>query len=96
MLHVTYNEYNGWNENKKKVMYVVPNLEREKWKDNVDEMYIGGHLINDYHNTSKKSANVAFSYFFQIYSIQEFKTGDELLVNYNNRAKKRLSSLAQS
>ena len=40
MSHVTYNKYNGWKENKKKVMYVVPKLKREKWKDNVDEMCI--------------------------------------------------------
>ena len=76
-------------------MYVVPKLKRNTWEDNVDEMYIGGHLIND-QNTHKKSANVAFSYFFQIYSVQEIITGDELLVNYNNSAKQRLGRLAQS
>lgn len=58
-------------------MYVDPKLNRDKWKDNVDEMYIGGHLINDYHNTHKQSANIAFSYFFQIYSVQGIEAGDK-------------------
>ena len=53
MSHVTNNEYNGWNENKKKVMYVVPKLKRNTWEDNVDEMYIGGHLIKYKINISK-------------------------------------------
>ena len=34
MSHATYNKYNGWNENKKKVMYVVPKLKRKTWKNN--------------------------------------------------------------
>ena len=76
-------------------MYVVPKLKRKKWKPNVDEMYIGGHLINDFHGTHKKSANVAFSYFFQIYSIKDIKAGDELLVNYNHRAKQWLGELTK-
>ena len=76
-------------------MSVVPKMKRKKWKPEVDDMYIGGHLINDFHRTHKKSANVAFSYFFQIYSIQEIKAGDELLVNYNHRAKKSIGELSK-
>ena len=85
MSNVTHNDYNGWRKNKKKVMYVVPKLKSEKWKENVDEMYIGGHLINDYHGMHKRSTNVVFS--FLIYSVQKIKAGDELLVNYYSRKK---------
>ena len=74
-------------KNKKKVMSVVIKLKSDNWRENVDEMYIGGHLINNFQSTHKKSANVAFSYFFQIYSVQNIKACDELLVNYNNCAK---------
>ena len=38
--HVTYSEYRGWSQNKKKSMYVVPKLKKKTWKDNVDEIYI--------------------------------------------------------
>ena len=72
-------------------MYVVPKLKKKTWKDNVDEIYIGGHLINEFQNTHKKTANVAFSYYFQIYSVQKIKAGDELLINYNKR--KRIGNL---
>ena len=85
MSHVTYSEYRGWSQNKKKAMYVVPKLKKKTWKDNVDEIYNGGHLINEFQNTHKKTANVAFSYYFQIYSVQAIKAGDELLINYNKR-----------
>lgn len=83
--HVTYSDYRGWSPNKKKSMYVVPKLKKKTWKDNVDEIYIGGHLVNEFQGTHKKSANVAFSYYFQIYSVQAIKAGDELLINYNKR-----------
>ena len=83
--HVTYSEYRGWSQNKKKAMYVVPKLKKKTWKDNVDEIYIGGHLVNAFQGTQKKTPNVAFSYFFQIYSTQNIKAGDELLGNHNRR-----------
>ena len=71
-------------------------MKRNKWKPVVDDMYIGGHLINDFHGTHRKSSNVAFSYFFQIYSIKEIKAGDELLVNYHIRAKQSLGELSKN
>ena len=82
--HVTYSEYRGWSQNKKKAMYVVPKLKKKTWKDKVDEIYIGGHLVNEFQGTHKKTPNVAF-YYFQIYSVQNIKAGDELLINYNKR-----------
>ena len=87
MSHVTYSKYKGWGQNKKKIMYVVPKLKRKTRKDNVDEICIGGHLINEFQNTHKKTANVAFSYYFQIYSVQKIKAGDKILINYNKRKK---------
>ena len=96
MSNASYNNHNGWKENKKKVMYVVPKLNGQKWKDNVDKMYIGSHLINDFHGTYKKSANVDFSYFFQVYSVQSIKAGDELLANYKKKTtKQRLGGLTK-
>ena len=83
--HVTHSDKKGWSQNKKKAMYVVPKLKKKTWKDKVDEIYIGGHLVNQFQGTHKKTANVAFSYYFQIYSVQNIKAGDELLINYNNR-----------
>ena len=59
--HVTYSDYRGWSLNKKRSMYVVPNLKKKTWKDNVDEIYIGGHLVNEFQGTHKKTPNVAFS-----------------------------------
>ena len=94
--NVTYDDRYGWKTNKKRKMYVVPKMKRNKWKPVVDDMYIGGHLINDFHHTHRKSANVAFSYFFQIYSIKEIKAGDELLVNYHIRAKQSLGELSKN
>ena len=67
--HVTYSEYRGWSQNKKKAMYVVPKLKKKTWKNNVDEIYIGGHLVNEFQGMHKKTPNVAFSYYFQIYSV---------------------------
>ena len=97
MSHVTYSKYKGWSQNKKKAMYVVPKLKKKTWKDNVDEIYIRGHLINEFQNTHKKTANVAFCYFIHINSMQEIKAGDELLVNYNIVLNRGLASqLAQS
>ena len=93
--NATYDDRYGWKTNKKRKMYVVPKMKRKKWKPEVDDMYIGGHLINNYQDTHKKSANVAFSFFFQIYSIQEIKAGDELLVNYHIRAKKSIGELSK-
>ena len=83
--HVTYNDTRGWKLNKKKSMYVVPKMKKKTWRDNVDEIYIGGHLVNSFQGTHKKSANVGFSYFFQIYTTQNVKAGDELLVNYGTK-----------
>ena len=83
--HVIYNDTRGWKLNKKKSMYVVPKMKKKTWKDNVDEIYIGGHLVNSFKGTHKKSANVGFSYFFQIYTTQNIKAGDELLVNYGTK-----------
>ena len=83
--NVVYNDTKGWKRNKKKSMYVVPKMKKKTWKDKVDEIYIGGHLVNSFQGTHKKSANVAFSYFFQIYTTQNVKAGDELLVNYGTK-----------
>ena len=83
--HVVYNDTKGWKRNKKKSMYVVPKMKKKTWKDKVDEIYIGGHLVNTYKGTYKKSANVGFSFFFQIYTTQNVKAGDELLVNYGSK-----------
>ena len=83
--NVVYNDTKGWKRNKKKSMYVVPKMKKKTWKDKVDEIYIGGHLVNTYKGTYKKSANVGFSFFFQIYTTQNVKAGDELLVNYGSK-----------
>ena len=83
--HVTYSEYRGWSQNKKKAMYVVPKLKKKTWKNNVDEIYIGGHLVNEFQGMHKKTPNVAFSYFFQIYTTKNIKAGDELLINYGKK-----------
>ena len=83
--HVMHNDTRGWKRNKKKSMYVVPKMKKKTWKDKVDEIYIGGHLVNSFKGTHKKSANVGFSYFFQIYTTQNVKAGDELLVNYGSK-----------
>ena len=66
-------------------MYIVPQLKIKTWTDNVDEIYIRGHLVNEFQGTHKKTLNVAFSYYFHIYSVQNIKVGDELLINYNKR-----------
>ena len=83
--HVVYDDTKGWKRNKKKSMYVVPKMKKKTWKNKVDEMYMGGHLVNSFKNTYKKSANVGFSFFFQIYTTQNVKAGDELLVNYGSK-----------
>ena len=83
--HVTCSEYKGWSQNKKRSMYVIPKLKNKTWKDNMDEIYIGGHLVNVFQGTHKKTPNVAFSYFFQIYTTKNVKAGEELLINYGKK-----------
>ena len=83
--NVVYNDTKGWKRNKKRSMYVVPKMKKKTWKDKVDEIYMGGHLVNTYKGTYIKSANVGFSFFFQIYTTQNVKAGDELLINYGTK-----------
>ena len=70
-------------EQLKKTVYVTPEIKGKKWVGNVDKVYLGGHLINTFDGVTKKSANVAFDYFFGVYSLKPIKRGDELLVLYN-------------
>ena len=72
MSNATHNYNRGWDTNKKKGMYIVPKLKSEKRK-NVDKIYIGGHLINNYYETHRKSANVAFSFFFNFIALSKLK-----------------------
>ena len=62
---------------------MTPEIKGKKWMGNVDEMYLGGHLINTFDGITKKSANVSFDFFFGIYSVKSIKRGDELLTLYN-------------
>ena len=62
---------------------MTPEIKGKKWVGNVDKVYLGGHLINTFDRVNKKSANVAFDYYFGVYSLKPIKRGDELLVLYN-------------
>ena len=49
--------HNGkqWKENKRKEVFVTPELKKNKWVGNVDKMYIGAHLVNEFQGTAKIS-----------------------------------------
>ena len=64
LAHVTFDDRNGWNKNRKRKMFVAPHLKDNKWQGNVDEIYIGAHLINEFQNSKKKSANSIIGVFF--------------------------------
>ena len=86
--HVAHNG-KKWIMNRKKTVYVVPEIKGKKWVGNVDKVYLGGHLINTFDRVNKKSANVAFDYYFGVYSLKPIKRGDELLVLYNREEPKK-------
>ena len=89
--HVTFDDRNSWNKNKKRKMFVAPHLKDNKWQGNVDEIYIGAHLINEFQNSKKKSANAIIGDFFEISSVQKIKRGEEILVNYNCNGRSKFS-----
>ena len=42
-----------WKKNKRKEVFVTPELKKNKWVGDVDEMYIGAHLVNEFQGTEK-------------------------------------------
>ena len=55
----------------------------------MDETYIGVHLINEYHDSHKISANAIIGDFFEINSVQKIKCGEKIVMNYNCNGRKK-------